>query len=66
MYAIYISSGGIAPVRHFLTAFNDEGKPFSSYEEAERYCYENGWEWIDDNGFAWNLEAGEEAGEFEQ
>lgn len=59
MYAVYISSGGIASVRRPLTSFNDEGKPFSTYGEAEQFCIENDWEWIDDNGFCWNLEAGE-------
>lgn len=59
MYVVYISSGGIVPVRRLLTSFNDEGKPFSTYEEAEQFCIENGWEWVDDNRFSWHLEAGE-------
>lgn len=59
MYAVYISSGGITSARRPLTAFNDEGKPFSSYEEAEQFCRENNYEWVDDNEFVWDLEAGE-------
>lgn len=59
MYAVYISSGRIISVRIPLTTFNDKGKPFSSYEEAEQFCRENNYKWVDDNGFAWNLEAGE-------
>ena len=40
------SPGG---VRKELTSFATE-------EEAESFCKENGWEWIDENGFMWGMD----------
>ena len=36
-------------VRKELTSFATE-------EEAESFCKENGWEWIDENGFMWDMD----------
>lgn len=40
------SPGG---VRKELTSFGTE-------EEAESFCKENGWEWVDENGFMWDMD----------
>lgn len=40
------SPGG---VRKELTSFGTE-------EEAESFCKENGWEWVDENGFMWGMD----------
>lgn len=40
------SPGG---VRKELTSFGTK-------EEAESFCKENGWEWIDENGFMWDMD----------
>ena len=29
---------------------------FGTEEEAESFCKENGWEWIDENGFVWDMD----------
>ena len=40
------SPGG---VRKELTSLGTE-------EEAESFCKENGWEWVDENGFMWDMD----------
>ena len=46
-YKIILKSPG--DVRKELTSFGTE-------EEAESFCKENGWEWIDENGFMWDMD----------
>lgn len=29
---------------------------FNSHAEAVHFCEENGWKWVDENDFCWNLE----------
>ena len=36
-------------VRKELTSFATE-------EEAESFCKENGWEWVDENGVVWDMD----------
>ena len=46
-FKIILKSPG--DVRKELTSFATE-------EEAESFCKENGWEWIDENGFMWDMD----------
>ena len=46
-FKIILKSPG--DVRKELTSFATE-------EEAESFCKENGWEWIDENGFVWDMD----------
>lgn len=50
MYNVYISTGFFG-VKHLLVSFPTE-------EEALNFCNENNWEYIDENGFQWDLEIG--------
>lgn len=50
-YTVYIVSGG--GVKYSLIWFETE-------EEAEEFCDQNNWEWMDENGFVWYLEIEEE------
>lgn len=47
IYTVIIVSGG--GVRHELTSFETE-------KEAEKFCDEYEWRWIDENGFEWYLD----------
>lgn len=46
-FKIILKSPG--DIRKELTSFGTE-------EEAESFCKENGWEWIDENGFVWDMD----------
>lgn len=47
MFEVFIkSAGGIK--RHFIE--------FETAAEAESFCREYGWEWIDENGFVWDMD----------
>lgn len=45
--AVYIESAG--GVKHVLFQATSE-------EEARRFCEENQWSWMDENGFVWHLD----------
>lgn len=47
MFTVYIKSAG-GTKKHF-TEFETEA-------EAESFCREYGWEWVDENEFVWDMD----------
>lgn len=47
MFRVYIKSGG--GTKRYFTEFKTE-------KEAENFCREYGWEWIDENEFVWGMD----------
>ncbi len=47
MFEVYLKSVG--GVKKVLTSFERE-------DLAEDFCKESGWEWVDDNGFLWDMD----------
>ena len=39
-----------------LGAVRKELTSFATEEEAESFCKENGWEWVDESGFMWDMD----------
>lgn len=50
MFIVFLKSGG---VKQYFTQFQTEA-------EAESFCKENGWEWLDENEFLWDLDYAED------
>lgn len=48
MFEVFIKSAGVK--RHF-TEFETEAEA-----EAESFCREYGWEWVDENEFVWDMD----------
>lgn len=46
MYIVYIKSAGL---KRYFTHFEIEA-------EAEDFCRAYGWEWVDENGFVWDMD----------
>ena len=51
MFIVYVKSMG--GVKKYLTEFKTEA-------EAESFCREYGWEWVDENEFVWDMDYEEE------
>jgi len=51
MFTVYVKSMG--GVKKYLTEFKTEA-------EAESFCREYGWEWVDENEFVWDIDYEEE------
>ena len=46
MFTVYIKSAG---TKKYFTEFETEA-------EAESFCREYGWEWVDENEFVWDMD----------
>lgn len=46
MFVVYLKSGRVK--RYFYEVETEE--------EAHRLCEEEGWEWMDENGFLWDMD----------
>lgn len=46
MFEVYLESAG--GIKRYFTEFESEG-------EAQRFCEENNWEWLDENAFMWHM-----------
>ncbi len=53
MFTVYIKSAG---TKKYFTEFETEA-------EAESFCREYGWEWVDENEFVWDMDY--EEGEYD-
>lgn len=47
MFTVYLKSAG--GIKKYFTEFETEA-------EAESFCREYGWEWVDENEFVWDMD----------